>query len=132
MNMNADLETVESTYRTTYANLQRTGAVTYDAVTTGATDKKGRAIGLRVARWDADLVVLLDTATGEPIARRADRYMPSGVWEPRPGTVFAWQPQATRDGRPYGASQESRAFDTREEREADIAAYVGRFIKRHA
>jgi len=128
----ADLETVESTYCTAYANLQRESAITYDALTTGAADKKGRAIGLRVARWAARLVVLHDTANGEPIARRADRYMPSGAWEPRPGTVFAWQPQATRDGRPYGASQESRAFDTCEEREADIAAYIGRFIKRHA
>lgn len=127
--MTADLETVESTYRTTYADICRTGPTAYEIVSIARTDKRGRAIGLSIARFEAQLDVMHDTRTGEPIARGHDRS--HGAWEQRPGTVYAWQPQALRDGRPYGPGQDSRAFDSREEREADIAAYIARFAKRH-
>ena len=129
MIITVDLETVESTYRTAYAVLDRVGAVERESLNIGATDKRGRAIGLSVARFDARLDVLHDTRTGDPIARGNDRS--HGALEARPGTVYAWQPQALRDGHPYGPGQESRAFDSRDEREADIAAYIARFAKRH-
>lgn len=115
----ADLETVESTYRTAYASLCRTGPI----------EREVALVGLCITRFEARLDVMHDTRTGEPIARGHDRSY--GAWEPRPGTVYAWQPQALRDGRLYGPGQDSRAFDSREEREADIAAYVARFAKRH-
>ena len=127
--MTADLETVESTYRTTYAALERVGAVERESLNIGATDKRGRAIGLSVARFAARFDVLHDVRTGDPIPRGSDRS--HGALEARPGTVYSWQPQALRDGRPYGPGQDSRAFDSREEREADIAAYIDRFAKRH-
>lgn len=128
--MNADLETVESTYRTAYADICRTGPTECEVALVGSADKRGRAIGLSITRFEARLDVMHDTRTGEPIARGHDRS--HGAWEQRPGTVYAWQPQALRDGFPYGPGQDSRAFDSREEREADIAAYIARFTARHA
>lgn len=129
--MTADLETVESTYRTAYACPARVGPEDCEWLTIGVTDERGRVVGLTIARFDAQLAVLHDVRTGEPIARGHGRH--HGAWQRRPGTVYAWCARVTRDGRVHGnQGKEARAFATREEREADIAAYVANFTERHA
>lgn len=121
-----DLSTVESTLATANASLVQDDykARTYVTTDLEATDPKGRRLGARVCRFTSTLQVWHDKATGEPAPRSADWRLPDGGYEPRPGTVWCFIPQAMRGGKPYGASQATNMFDSEAEREAAIARYL--------
>jgi hypothetical protein len=84
----------------------------------GARDSKGRVLGARVA-------------TG----RRAFEEAQEGDgcwWTLSPGVHFYFCPQATRDGKGFGATQGARYFATAEERDTAVARYLDSARKRAA
>lgn len=131
-----DLTTVETTLATTIACLVRTDASarTYEDHDLDAGDRLGRRIGARVCRFTSTLNVWHDSATGEPAPRGADWHTPrpAGGFEPRPGTVWCYEPHALRNGKVYGASQPTSMFDSEADREAAVARYLRDARKRAA
>lgn len=79
-------------------------------------DAKGRTIGAHVMRFEADHVV-----ADEP---RRNQYKILA------GHYFGFRPQATRNGMSFGAGQPTQLFNTVEEREAAIEAYLKGAMKR--
>ena len=127
-----DLSTVTSTLATCLTSLVRddVAARTYESIDFGVVDPKGRCLGARACRFSSTLQVWHDAATGEPVPRSNNGVYPEGSYEPRPGTVWCFIPQALRAGKPYGASQATNMYDTEAEREAAIALYWTKGRKR--
>lgn len=83
------------------------------------TDLKGRRIGYEIRLYEAQFVEI-----GEDH---------SGIFYKKmlPGYYFMFYPQATRDGKKYGACQQDRFFKTKEEREIAIKKYIESARKRN-
>lgn len=95
---------------------------------TAEQDRLGRQIGGRVHRFATNMV------------RRDEGALP-GDWRhflrpvkglPPSGPVFGFIPSATRNKRPYGASQPFRLFGSEAEREAAIEDYFRGVARRAA
>lgn len=80
-----------------------------------ALDARGRKVGAQIIR---------QTVTFSPLSEG----VPGWVFEP--GTYYAWRASATRNGKPYGATQRENICTTAEEREAAIAKYLNGARKR--
>jgi len=80
------------------------------------TDAAGRAIGAKVSTWEA---------TFGPSPPED-----SSWWSLAPGHYFACRMQATRNGKPYGATQKAQYFTTPEARKAAIQKYLDAAAKR--
>lgn len=89
-----------------------------EIVSFGANDGRGRAIGSKIERIEADWIETPEGRCGYTPYRR-------GRW-------FGFEPHATRDGKEYGAVQHWRWFATVEEREAAITKYLADARKRAA
>jgi hypothetical protein len=72
----------------------------------GFLDSAGREYGMASLCWEVDVT--------EQVEKTGVYYTSFDA----PGHYFAASTQATRDGKSYGASQDSRYFKTEEEREA--------------
>lgn len=83
----------------------------------GVTDHKGRMIGGLAYVFDATF-----KAVGEDA--RSWYCIP-------PGLHYGFEPHATRDGRPYGASQRAQYFTTATERDAAVETYFRNAEKRN-
>lgn len=95
--------------RITYKHLDHTRHIArYDFE---ASDSRGRAIGAQIETWLIDYV----PAPPEQVF---------GVVEGEPERVFAFEPQATRNGAPYGSSNRFQEFKTLEAREEAIHKYL--------
>lgn len=77
----------------------------------GMMDEKGRRLGCEI---------FLSVETFTPAPDGAVCY----YCDIRPDTYFAFKPQATRNGKPFGATQSTRRCMTEAEREAAIATYI--------
>jgi hypothetical protein len=84
----------------------------------GVRDSKGRVLGANVA-------------TGRRVFEAA-QVGNGSWWTLAPGTHFYFCPQATRDGRGFGATQGARYFATAAERDAAVARYLDSARKRAA
>lgn len=80
-------------------------------------DRLGRQIGAQVTLWECDFVEEKGARGGYPLA---------------PGHYYNAAPHATRDGKPYGASQRVKRFLTKDERTAWVEAYFAGMAKRAA
>lgn len=56
----------------------------------------------------------------------------SGGYRREPGRYWSFTPSATRDGRPYGASQNPNYFNTQTEMDKAISTYFAKAEKRAA
>lgn len=83
------------------------------------TDARGRSVGARITRYEF---------TAVPVeAHEPGCYaLPEGM----DGRVYAFAPQAIRDGNKYGALQPRRFFPTLIEREAAIITYLRSAVNR--
>jgi len=77
----------------------------------GLVDGKGRKIGCTITRGNCDCVFSID---------------PTIIIYTNlsPGHHYFFRPSITRNGKPFGAAQSERFFDTEEAREKAIAKYV--------
>lgn len=79
----------------------------------GVADAKGRKIGGYVVHYEGfRKIVEWELWEGSP-----------EVEVLREGHVYGFRPQATRNGEPYGASQNTRWFTSKAERDAAVAKY---------
>lgn len=84
-----------------------------DTINFGVRDQRGRMIGGYVVKHQGDRkIVELELWEGH----QEREVLPEGK-------VFGFRPQATRNGEPYGASQNERWFDSEAKRDAAIASY---------
>lgn len=81
-------------------------------------DAKGRKIGAMVTTFEIDYVEIQEDS--------------QSFWRQAPGHYFVMCPQATRDGKPYGACQRDQLFTTEAERNAARAKYFAGARKRAA
>lgn len=82
-------------------------------------DTKGRRIGFEIHLYEIQLVEIGENYTGMLYTDKL------------PGHYFVFYPQATRDGKKYGACQQDRFFKTKEERQIEIAKYIDSARKRN-
>lgn len=94
----------------------------HEYVSFGLTDARGRAVGARLTRYE-----FTATRTDEAVNGSCMK-LPEGM----EGRVYAFAPQATRDGAKYGALQPHRFFPTYIEREAAVVAYLRKSVNRAA
>jgi len=87
----------------------------------GMNDAKGRAIGARI------IVCVIDFV---PAAEDCNWYFPRE--DGNMGRYFEYDPQALRDGAPYGACQCERRFRDEAAMNAAIAKYIADAKKRAA
>lgn len=104
----------------------RSSPIAWDVVSErfGVLDQKGREIGGNVhtctCTWRIETQETADWAVERTITRRDGE------------VTYQWSPQATRDGRSYGAGHRWSHCATIEERDAAIAAYFASARKRAA
>lgn len=77
----------------------------------GINDKYGRPIGAYIYRWTIKFTPAPEGATYWTNVEAL-------------GMKYAFSPQATRNGKNYGALQADRYFETKAERDAAIARYL--------
>jgi hypothetical protein len=81
-------------------------------------DDRGRVVGARAR-------LTVEVHTDETDDSKA------GTWMVPAGTYFTYRPHATRNGKPFGASQNQMYFATREERDAAVEQYFAGARKRY-
>lgn len=86
----------------------------------GVNDTKGRGIGARITTF---ILTYKARTDGQRSGTICD---PDKIGK----SFFAFVPQATRGGVPYGASQVTQEFSTEAERDAAIAKYLAGAAKR--
>lgn len=79
-------------------------------VSFGVEDSKGRAVGADVYIGEVSFSLAPDSDIS--------------YYTHAPGAYCYFRPEATRGGKAFGASQPERIFDTPEERDAAIDAYL--------
>jgi len=99
-------------------------AGTREHVAFGSLDKRGREVGAIIVR--RSLTVELAPNQAETWGYLASTELPVGTFR------FVFLPQATRDGKAFGACQPNSYFETEEAREAAIAKYLAGAKKRAA
>lgn len=89
-----------------------------ECVSLNVFDPHGREVGTRILRTTYTYTAI----------QSLENY--SGGYSIDPGTYYAFRPQITRNGKPYGGSQRESHFVSKEECEAAITLYLSGAHKR--
>lgn len=95
---------------------------TREHVAFGFRDKRGREVGAFIVRR----AITVELAEEKSASHLATTGLPPGA------SRFVFLPQATRDGKAFGACQPDSYFETEEAREEAIAKYLAGAKKRAA
>jgi hypothetical protein len=96
---------------------------TSEQIELGISDERGRAVGFRVARWEATVTEAADPGSGWELTT-----LPVGLG----GTMFCGRVTPTRDGNAFGASQPEIRVATAAELEMEIARKLAGGKRRYA